>query len=604
MMSLNPDSESVMTDWRVLMRRGHSRPAIWLVMLVWLVCNVGVWQAAEVLAQSPITVEVDRTMVRQGEQVTLTVTIDGDSTDGPVPDLSQLTDFTIVGTSEATQITMINGRLSSQKSYIYRLLPLTIGTLTIPAINVEIDGQTHQTTPLTVEVLPGGAAPNAEEPPIYSPDEMQGQDFFVEAEVNNPTPYLGEQIVYTFKLYQAANFFGQPDYRPPAFTDFWSQTILSQPRYDTTIDGRDYIVTEIRTALFPASLGAITIAPSKLVIPGGLFDPDIILETEPIKVDVRSLPDGAPAHFQGAVGQFEISAEFGETTAKVNEPITFILKITGAGNVEVLKEPALPELPNWRYFESQAFTSIETQDDVVYGNRRFERLMVPGQPGDYIFPPISFSFYDPEAGEYRTVSTEPIPVTVQPGESEATDSVMPASPDKQQVELIAGDIRHIKSVPPELDVTAPPVLTNPLYWGLWLLPVVIVGGAWAWQVRRHRFLSDVAYTRRQRARRTAQTLLAQAQRAGADSSAIAHRALLGYLSDKLNRPTVGLTTGQLIEELKDSGLNTELIDQVRFVLDEIEVGRFAPVGEVQAQTVATDVKKLIDELEKAFRRRG
>jgi hypothetical protein len=117
-------------------------------------------------------------------------------------------------------------------------------------------------------------------------------------------------------------------------------------------------------------------------------------------------------------------------------------------------------------------------------------------------------------------------------------------------------------------------------------------------------LSDIAYTRRQRARRTAQTLLAQAQRAGADSSAIAHRALLGYLSDKLNRPTVGLTTGQLIEELKDSGLNTELIDQVRFVLDEIEVGRFAPVGEAQAQTVATDVKKLIDELEKAFRRRG
>ncbi len=561
---------------------------------------------AAALAQSPITAEVDRTTVLQGEQVTLTIIIGGDFLDAPVPDLSEMTDFNVIGKSEATQITMINGRLSSQKSYIYRLMPLSSGNLTIPAVTVEIDGQTYQTMPIVVEVLAAGSAPqppNAERPPVYSPDGMQGQDFFVEAEVDNASPYMGQQIVYTFRLFQATNFFGQPDYRPPAFTDFWSQTILSQPRYNTTLDGQDYIVTEIRTALFPASLGPTTIEPSKLIIPGGLFDPDVILETEPVTVDVRSLPDGAPADFRGAVGEFEVVAEFAETEARVNEPVTFVLKILGSGNVEVLREPGLPQLPNWRYFESQSSTTIETRGDVVYGTRRFERLMVPGQPGDYVFPPVTFSFYHPETGEYRTISSQPVSISVKPGDKESSGSVMVASSDRQQVEIIAGDIRHIKTVPPTLARTNPSLVGNPLYWGLWVLPVVMIGAAWMWQAQRQRLLSDYAYMRRQRARRMAHKVLDAGHDMSGDSYALAHRALLGYLSDRLNRPTAGLTTDHLLGILRESGMRPELVERVRVVLDQIETSRFAPVGSAAAQSVMSEVKKLIDDLEKSFRGR-
>lgn len=564
------------------------------------------WLPSEALAQSPITAEVDRNTVLQGEQVTLTITIGGGFLDAPVPDLSEMTDFNIIGKSEATQITMINGRLSSQKSYIYRLMPRSSGSLTIPAIRVEIDGQNYETMPIEVEVLTSGTVqpPNAERPPMFRPDRMQGQNFFVEAEVDNTSPYLGQQIVYTFRLFQATNFFGQPDYRPPAFTDFWSQTILSQPRYNTILDGQDYIVTEIRTALFPASLGPTTIDPSKLIVPGGLFDPDIILETEPITVDVRSLPGGAPAEFRGAVGEFEITAEFAATEATVNEPVTFVLKIIGAGNVEILREPALPQLPNWRYFESQSSTTIETRGDVVYGTRRFERLMVPGQPGEYVFPPVTFSFYNPEAGEYRVVNSEPVSISVKPGDSEASGSVMTSSPDRQQVEIIAGDIRHIKAVPPALNTKNSSLAENPFYWGLWALPVALVGGAWLWQSRRQRLLSDYAYMRRQRARRIAFKVLDEARHANGDGYALAHRALLGYLSDRLNRPTAGLTTDRLLGILGESGLEPELVEQVRIVLDQIETSRFAPVGAPAAQSVVSEVKKLIDDLEKFFRGRS
>ena len=283
-----------------------------------------------VLAQSPITAEVDQTRLTIDEQVILTVTVNGDFLNIPRPDLSQLQNFVVVSSSTSTQVSIVNGKMTSQGVFIYRLQPLEEGNLIIASIEVNIGGQIYQTEPIEIEVVADdrpGTPPAQAVPETGTPDALRGQDFFVEAEVDNSSPYLGQQIIYTFKLYQAVSFFGQPDYTPPTFTDFWSSEILSQPHYNIQADGREYVVTEIRTALFPANLGLITIEPAGLVIPGGLLNPDIKLETEPITVDVRPLPAGAPADFSGAVGQFEIRANLSAVESKVNEPITLVVEV-------------------------------------------------------------------------------------------------------------------------------------------------------------------------------------------------------------------------------------------------------------------------------------
>jgi hypothetical protein len=114
-------------------------------------------------------------------------------------------------------------------------------------------------------------------------------------------------------------------------------------------------------------------------------------------------------------------------------------------------------------------------------------------------------------------------------------------------------------------------------------------------------LEDSVYARRQNAPRIARKILAQAQQqSGADSYAVAQRALLGYLSDKLNRPTVGLTTNRLIELLREIQLDPTLIERVGATLAQIDVGRFAPVEAGVAQSFISDTRRLIDDLEKAF----
>ena len=553
------------------------------------------------LAQSSIEARVDRTNLGVDEQLLLTVTLTGDFSTLPNPDLSGLQDFAVVSSSTSRQVSIVNGQMSSEGVFSYVLQPLREGALIIPSISVTVEGQIYQTDAIEIMVQNGGSPPTPNEnvPSATGPESLVGQDLFVEAEVNNPTPYLGEQFLYTFRFFQAVdypvNFGGRLDYQAPSFTDFWSQT-LSQPQYTAQVNGRTYTVTEVRTALFPAGLNEITIEPARLVVPGGLFNPDVVLETLPLIVDVRSLPSGAPPDFNGAVGQFELRASLNTTESQVNDTVTLELEIEGEGNIEALTEPVLPEIPNWRFFESQPSVMLDPREDKVFGIRRFERLMVPGQPGDYIIPAIGFSYYDPEVDEYRTSTTRPIPITILPGEGDFDDLAEP-------IDIAAGELRDLKPVPASLEGSFFFSLLNPLYWFCWIVPLFVIGTIWIFQTQRQRLITDTGYARRLRAKRIAHKILTNAQQHQGDGYAATQRAVLGYLSDKLNRPTAGLTTDNLIKLLVESKLDPTLIERIKGILGQIEISRFAPIEEAATQSLLAETKQLIDDLERFFGKR-
>ncbi len=262
------------------------------------------------MAQSPVTAEVDRNRLSTGETLTLSITISGGNAGSP--QMPMLDGFQIVGTSRSSQISIINGKMSSQAIYYYVLQPIETGILTLPGIPVVIDQQTYITQPITVEVTQGTApaAPQQNAPanptePIS--EEFNGQDLYVEAEVDNPTPYVGEQITHTFRFYRAINLSGQPSYEGPNFNGFWNESETGQIDYDITIGNRLYRVVELTTVLFPTSAGEHMIDAAALTLPGSLFTRGTRLTTEPIKINVQPLPVPAPEGFHGAVGQFSIA---------------------------------------------------------------------------------------------------------------------------------------------------------------------------------------------------------------------------------------------------------------------------------------------------------
>jgi hypothetical protein len=552
-----------------------------------------------------ISASVDRTTLSTDETLTLTVELSAaDGINLSRPALPSLDGFSVVGSSSSSQISIVNGAVSMQWVYDYQLQPYSTGDLVIEPISVTLSGQTYSTQPITVRVTQGtGVPPSAppSNPKAPSSIEFRGQRYFVEAEVDNPTPYLGQQVTYTFRLYEAFDAFGQPQYQAPTFTGFWTENQTDQSQYQVQAAGGLYNVTELRTVLFPSMTGPITIEPARLVIPSGFFSSGGELSTQPVAVDVKPLPPDAPASFNGAVGQFTLSGGVDTAQTRVNEPITWRVTLSGQGNLSALPDPAWPELPDWREFESQATTNTQLQDGQWVGTRVYERLLVPQAEGDYTIPALEYTYFDPVAGAYHTLTTQPIPVSIAPGDPTQAQNLTPMpGGNKASAEQVITDVRHLKPVPARLNFGERPATGSPLYWLAWAVPLLGIVGNFVWQRRQHFWENNAGLARSSQALKKARQELARARRESDDPYSAGGQVLTSYLSDKLDQPVAGLTHQALAALLEEKGLGPELVDRVNACLTEAELGRFSPDANdpAHAANLLGEIDILIRELEK------
>lgn len=592
---------------KIQIRKPRTLMAIPLAFALLLVAGL-----STALAQSPITAEVDRAALSTDEALLLTVTINTSSAlSMPRPLLPPLEGFAILGSSSSSQISIVNGDIRSVAIYTYRLQPYQAGDLLIEAVSVNLGGQLYTSQPIPIHVTQGGGAPaspaapgpSTGQPAIISA-ELNGQDLFVEAEVDNSNPYVGEEVIYTFRFYQAVNLWDQPQFEGPAFTGFWSENQTDQQEYRIQAAGRIYNVTEVRTILFPSVLGPVTIEPARLMIPGGFFMSGRTLQSKPIELTVRPLPPDAPPGFAGAVGQFGLEATVDATEGRVNEPLAWQVTLSGRGNLKAVPDPTWPETADWRTFESQTATNSEVRDGHLMGNRVYERLLIPTRNGEFTIPALEYVYFDPDTGQYRTTRTEPITVSIAPGEPGSAAGQPQTGSNLVDgtaltIEQASTDIRHLKPVPAELGLADQPVTQSGLYWAAWFFPLLGAVGYFAWQRRQRYREINQGLVRSSQARRKARKAL---KRAGGSEWAQAGQILTTYLADKLDRPVVGLTHQALAKVLAENRVSADLVERVEVLLDSSALGRFAPNADSQdlARSLLNEVDVLINALEKAL----
>jgi hypothetical protein len=600
-------------------------------------------------AQAPVvSATVDRTDLGSGEPLALTITVNG--TDGQ-PDLPALEDFRILDVRSGTQVSTVNGSTTVQAVTQVSLLPLRTGDLLIPAIPVVVDGQTYQTDPIpdTVNDTTASPAPSrsSSQPPmlqsgndpldlldmldqwmqqssglgslsglgqlpidpvqtyeqIAAPAALQGQDYYAEAQIDKPAAYQGEQVIYIMRLYQALDPYGQIQYQPPAFSGFWSKQLPDQRAYMTQAGGRTYRVTEMQYVLFPTVGGPVAIDPARLVLPGNFMGgAGVEIASQPLTLDVQPLPEGAPASFRGAVGQYEMEAGVDNLAARVGDAITQHVTITGAGNIEQVADPAWPDDAAWRAFDSKSTTDSQFQDGRLIGVRRIERVVVPTQAGDRMLPAAEFSYFDPAAGQYRTIGAQPVTVSVEPAPNGSAPAVS-AQPAPAQ-----GAANTAVSLPATrpLKVAAAQSLTagaslprQPIYWALWALPVGLVAGQFVWQRRQRHERANAATLRSQKAARQASQALRAAAKEPHTAQEATGRILADYLSARLQRPVAGLTQSALAEVLLARDVDPAVVARVGSILIQSELGRYAPAGtSVSANDLLVGTQQVIDDLER------
>jgi hypothetical protein len=573
----------------------------------WFAIIIILAAASSGIAAPALTASLDRNTVPLGESVTLNLTF-MDVLPTSAPRLPPIPNITVdPNVSQSSQLTIVNGKRSDNLILAYKLIPTAAGDMVIPSFQVPAAGGVLTTQPLILKVLPASANPNAALTNLA----------FLRLVVPKTEVYLGEPFPVEMHLYwQDAREIRMPQLRAEGF----SLGQMPKPTQTRTQLGNGvYNVAVFKLTATAARTGSLTLGPAEedltILIPmtnrrsrdpfesffGGpqYQQRPTTLTSDAVAMRVLPLPtQNVPEGFNGAIGSYQLSVTAGPTNVGVGDPITVRMQISGNGPLDAI---TLPPQPQWRDFNTYPATAkLETRDELgLSGVKSFEQVIIPQNHEIRELPPVRFSFFNPAAKSYRTLTGPRIPLTVRPSGvavapppslTNATGAATPA----------ADDILHIK---PRLELagTAAPLLViQPWFLALQGLPAL----AWlALLVRRKRneSLANNPRLRRQRevALRIRDGLKELRVHADARESdqffATLFRLLQEQLGERLDLPASAITEAVIDEKLRVRALPGQTLKALHELFQTSNLARYAPVQSSQ------ELAALIPKLEGALR---
>ena len=565
-------------------------------------------------------------VVAADETFRIVFTADGRMSDFEWPGTD---DFDVVwgpqkGSMSSTSI--VNGKRTSthQETVTYLLQPRKTGTFTLPGATASVDKNSVSSSTLKIEVVaaggqtqtqPQGNSGGSQSGQQTQPERRENndpavtgtvsnQDIFLRLTLNKTNVVKGEPITVTLKLYTRTDIAGFEDIKFPTFNGFWSKETVTVNNLEfkrENVNGTIYNAALVRQyALIPQQSGTLTIDPAEMVCqlrvrtssgsPLSIFD-DFFdqyqtirkrISTPSIQVKVRDLPAGAPASFAGGVGDFKVSAKMSKEGIKSNEAASLIVTITGNGNLSMLEAPKVDFPPDFEVYDLKS--TDKTSASGTSGSKTFEFPFIPRSHGDFVIPSIEYTYYDNAHGKYVTTSTGDIPVSVEKGEEIAGGGVAVAGSNRQSVRSLSEDIRYIALGDGHLRKKDRFFAGSPLFYALMLaifLAVFIVDRLLRFSRARR---ADVAGSKNRRANRMARARLKSAesylkQGLGGAYYEELHKALTGYVSDKLMIPAADLSKDSISEKLRERGVRDESIAALTGLIDQCEFARYAPESE-------------------------
>ncbi|MFH1824645.1 MAG: BatD family protein [Candidatus Firestonebacteria bacterium] len=569
-----------------------------------------------------ITASVDKNQVEVNDEILLQVTVSGNASSLPNLVSPEMSDFNVYsrGQNQSQNFSFVNGRISSAVSivYNYTLTPKGVGKFAIPSFSIEYKGKTYKTNHINIEVVKSST--QKQTGTIRKTNITSKEDVFISVTLNKNKVYVNEPVIMSFRLYTRIGFLQQPQYKPPETTGFWIEDLPPQRNFKEIANGLEYMITEIKTALFPLSPGEYTIGQAYVncVINDsssddfsdnffrGIFSrgKNISLESKSMSINVLPLPSvGKPSNFSGTVGVFNIKAQVDKKELKTNDPVTLTITISGLGNIKSVTEPVVSIDENeFKKYETVSSLNINKDNYEVSGSKVFKTVIVPRKSGKSTIPSVRYSFFDYIEKKYKISSSSPMEFLVKQGTKEETPrQVVALSPEG--VKILGKDIRYIK----QKIAFERPLLYKNLVFVIIILSLPI-GLLMAWPVRQFnkRRKKDEIGLRASRAYAKAMKGLKNIYKLintnkPDENYAALENVLTEYIADKIGKESAGLTK----EEIKQSLLKKaeeSLINDTNGLIEQIHFVRFAPSRNTQTNLtkLTESIQETISKLERVL----
>lgn len=588
------------------------------------------------------TAKANRNKVGTGETVQITYTINSNASNFKAPAFNG---FKVIGgPNQSSSFQWVNGKTSQSLSISFILLAEKEGNYTFKGATIEAGGKTYTSNEITLEVVKGNPPQQQQQQaqprqnPFFDPfDPFDNQpqqqtqtqnlkdDIYIKVNVDKKSVYLGEQITATYKIYTRVDIVSNSVKKLPALNGFWSQDIDNNGQAQLvkeTVDGVPYYVAELKkTILFPQRTGTLEIDPIEMDVVlrlrtnnrsrsifdqffGSYQDVAYTVKSKPIKIEVKALPEKSkPVDFTGAVGKFQIESKINKTKLKANEAITLSYILSGKGNIKLIETPK-PQFPSEiESYEPKVKDNINLSAAGVSGNRTFEYLLIPRYPGIYTIEGLNFSYFDPTTGKYENLKTEDLVIEIEKGDNE--EAIVSSGIAKQDIQVLGSDINFIKSQT-ILQQKKDYFIGSPLFYLLWLLPIIIFVATWIIRKQYLESLKDTAKVNFKQANKIATKHLAQAKKQmDANAANVFYeevfKALYDYISFKLNIEKSQLNKESIRERLMRKNVSAESIQKLIDTLDQCEFARFAPSAAIPMQQIYNQAEQCINKLEEEIK---
>ena len=535
----------------------------------------------------------------------------------------------------STSVSMINGKVtkSSTTTYTYILLPKRTGTFQLPPATAKVKGAEINSRTFRVEVVSdsnsrqgaqqGGPSQQAE------PARPQGQagaassvdDIFMRFSLSRTDVVVGEPVTATLKLYQRADIVGFENARFPSFNGFWSKETETPSNIEfhrETVGDKIYNAATLRRwMLIPQKAGSLQIEPAEVVClvnvraarrgSGSIFDSFFEddyttvrkrVATSGATVRVSPLPAGAPASFSGGVGDFTVSAKLSKDSLKTHDAASLVVTVSGKGNISLLEAPKVQFPPDFDVYDVKMTPNVDKSG--TSGSKVFEYPFIPRSSGSFTLPPVKYSFYNVNTKRYATVATDSLRLDVAktPGTGSAVVSGgQTLVVDRKGVKNLGEDIRFIRTRNTGLKSGQDFLVGKPLYWGILAALLALAAGFWLAFRKVAARRADVVGTKNRRATKMALKRLKLAEDFLGKGLQTAfyeelHRALLGFVSDKLAMDMADQTKENIAAALAARGVPEGMAAEFTSLLDECEYARYAPDAGHEAMN--THYRKAVD----------
>lgn len=547
---------------------------------------------------------LDRTQLAVGDSADLAVEVDG-AQDAAAPTLANVDGLSVRYVGPSSQFSIVNGRTSASVTHHFTVTATKPGTFTIGPITVDAGGKRYDAGTVTVHV--GAGAPAVRAGAGGGRGAPSGEQLRLVLTSPRTRAYLHEHVPATLTLTVGAVQVSDVHY-PTISGDGFALEPLRDPvqRREQTPQGTVQVV-DFATTLTPLRAGELTIGPATLELsvptrdgrdpffqrflggdPFGARRP-VTLQSEALQLEVLPLPEaGKPADFSGAVGRFELRVAAAPRALKAGDPVTITTTIEGDGNLDGIRPPVLAESDALKTYPVQPLPQASGSPAAVPAGGRaravFEQVVIPEHAGTITLPALRFSYFDPEAAAYRTLSASPIALAVQPSAQAAAPAPAGAPAHAPAPETLGRDIVFIKDTPGEFTPIGRRLYRSPTFWVLQLVPLASWVVVVLYDRRRRQLRADPRLARFTTAGRSARRALAAAAATLRSGDRVAFydalaRVLREYLSAKLDLPPGAITADSVAERVHGRGVPADVADGLRELFAICEHVRFAPGGE-------------------------